>query len=57
LKEELKVFGTAQQPGPIVQLAKDANDLWLQAGAIKKPVDPKDVIDWSIVDELRKMEK
>jgi NitT/TauT family transport system substrate-binding protein len=53
LQEELKVFGTAQQPGPIVQLTKDANDLWMQAGAIKKPVEPKDVIDWSIVDMLR----
>jgi NitT/TauT family transport system substrate-binding protein len=57
LNEELRVFGTAQQPGLIVQLAKDANDLWLQSGAIKKPVDPKDVIDWSIVDELRRSPK
>jgi NitT/TauT family transport system substrate-binding protein len=54
LKEELRVFGTAQQPGPIVQLAKDANDLWLQSGAIKKAVDPKEVIDWSVVEQLRK---
>jgi NitT/TauT family transport system substrate-binding protein len=57
LNEELKVFGTAQQPGPIVQLAMDANEVWLQAGAIKQPVDPKQVIDWSIVDELRKTVK
>ncbi|MGB9179549.1 MAG: aliphatic sulfonate ABC transporter substrate-binding protein [Pyrinomonadaceae bacterium] len=57
LNEELKTFGTAQQPGPIVQLAKDANEVWLQAGAIKKAVDPKDVIDWTVVDELRKTEK
>jgi NitT/TauT family transport system substrate-binding protein len=57
LKEELKVFGTAQQPGPIVQLTKDANDVWLQAGAIKKAVDAKDVIDWSIVDMLRSTAK
>jgi NitT/TauT family transport system substrate-binding protein len=57
LKEELRTFGTADNPGPIVQLAKDANDLWLKSGAIKKPVEPKDVIDWTIVDELRKTEK
>ena len=57
LKEELTTFGTADNPGPIVQLAKDANDLWLKSGAIKKPVEPKDVIDWTIVDELRKREK
>lgn len=57
LKEELTTFGTAQAPGPIVQLARDASELWLKAGAIKKPVEPKDVIDWAIVDELRKTEK
>lgn len=54
LPEELKTFGTPQQPGPIVQLARDANELWLQAGAIKQAVDPKDVIDWSVVNDLRK---
>lgn len=57
LDEELKTFGTAQQPGLIVQLAKDASNLWLQAGAIKKTVDPKDVIDWTVVDKLRMKEK
>jgi NitT/TauT family transport system substrate-binding protein len=57
LKEELKVFGTTQQPGPIVQLTKDANEVWLQAGAIKKAVEVKDVIDWSIVDMLRNTAK
>lgn len=57
LAEELRTFGTADQPGPIVQLAKDANEVWLQAGAIKQPVDPRQVIDWSIVDELRKTER
>ncbi|HJQ25460.1 MAG TPA: ABC transporter substrate-binding protein [Blastocatellia bacterium] len=54
LKEELSTFGTPQAPGPIVQLAKDASDLWLKVGAIKSPVEPKDVIDWTIVDALRK---
>jgi NitT/TauT family transport system substrate-binding protein len=54
LQEELKTFGTAQQPGPIVQLAKDANELWLQAGAIKQAVEPTDVINWTVIDELRK---
>lgn len=57
LQEELKTFGTGQQPGPIVQLAKDANEMWLKAGAIKKPVDPTEVIDWTVVDELRKTGK
>lgn len=57
LKEELSTFGTVEAPGPIVQLAKDANELWLKAGAIKNPVEPKNVIDWTVVDELRKSEK
>ncbi|HEV7892050.1 MAG TPA: ABC transporter substrate-binding protein [Pyrinomonadaceae bacterium] len=54
LTEELRTFGTAESPGPVVQLARDANEVWLQAGAIKQPVDPRQVIDWTIVDELRK---
>jgi NitT/TauT family transport system substrate-binding protein len=53
LQEELNTFGTAQKPGPVVQLAKDANSIWLTAGAIKKNVDPNDVINWTVVDELR----
>jgi hypothetical protein len=53
LQEELNTFGTAQKPGPVVQLAKDANSIWLTAGAIKKNVDPHDVINWTVVDELR----
>lgn len=57
LAEELNTFGTADHPGPIMQLAKDANEVWLQAGAIKQPVDPRQVIDWSVVDELRKVGK
>jgi len=57
LDEELATFGTPQKPGPILQLANEANRLWLQAGAIKKAVDPNDVINWSIVDELRMKEK
>lgn len=52
-EEDLKTFGTAAQPGPIAQLARDASALWLQVGAIKKAVEPSDVIDWSIVDQLR----
>jgi NitT/TauT family transport system substrate-binding protein len=54
LDEELKTFGTATQPGPIAQLAKDASALWLQTGAIKKTVEPIEVIDWSIADALRR---
>jgi NitT/TauT family transport system substrate-binding protein len=52
LKETKKTFGTASHPGSIVQLAKDASRLWLNAGAIKQPVDPMDVVDWTIVDRL-----
>jgi NitT/TauT family transport system substrate-binding protein len=57
LQEELRTFGTAHQPGPIVQLAKDANNVWLEAGAIKKAVEPTEVINWTVVDELRRTEK
>jgi NitT/TauT family transport system substrate-binding protein len=57
LQEELNTFGSASRPGPVVQLAKDANTIWLSSGAIKKAVDPSDVINWSIVDQLRHMEK
>jgi len=52
LQETNKTFGTHSNPGPIVQLAKDASRIWLMAGAIQKPVDPADVIDWTIVEKL-----
>jgi NitT/TauT family transport system substrate-binding protein len=52
LAETRKTFGTAGKPGPIYQLAKDASKLWLEAGAIKKPVQPEDVIDWTIVERF-----
>jgi NitT/TauT family transport system substrate-binding protein len=52
-EEDLKTFGTAAQPGPIAQLARDASTLWLKVRAIKKPVDPIEVIDWSVTDQLR----
>lgn len=54
LNEELSTFGTAQNPGMIAQLTKDASRLWLQSGATQKAVEPADVISWQIVDELRK---
>jgi NitT/TauT family transport system substrate-binding protein len=57
LQEELSTFGTAQNPGPIAQLAKDASRLWLQSGAIQKAVEPADVISWDVVSELRKTRK
>src|SRR5205085_4539867 len=53
LQEELNTFGTFSKPGVVVQLAKDANDIWLKSGAIKKSVDPNDVINWTVVDKLR----
>jgi len=57
LAEELKTFGTRENPGAILQIANQANALWLEAGAIQKAVDPYSVVDWTIVDELRKAEK
>lgn len=51
--EMLKTFGTREQPGPIRQLAEDANKLWMKAGVIEKPVRPEDVIDWTIVERVR----
>jgi NitT/TauT family transport system substrate-binding protein len=52
LAETKKTFGTAAAPGPIYQLAKDANQLWLEAGVTKKSVTPEAVIDRTIVDKL-----
>lgn len=52
LEETKKTFGTPSAPGPIVQLARDASRIWLMAGAIRRPVDPADVIDWAIVNKL-----
>lgn len=52
LAETQRTFGTKANPGPIVQLAKDASRIWLMSGAIQKPVDPADVIDWTIVEKL-----
>lgn len=52
LEETKKTFGTASKPGPIYELAKDASNLWLNAGAIKKPVAPEDVISWTIMERF-----
>jgi NitT/TauT family transport system substrate-binding protein len=52
LEETKKTFGTKSEPGPIYQLAKDADALWLEAGAIKKAVPAESVIDRTIVDKL-----
>ncbi len=55
-EENRKTFGTASSPGPVYQLAVDASDLWLEAGAIEGSVNPRDVIDWSIQEALGKGE-
>jgi NitT/TauT family transport system substrate-binding protein len=54
IKETLKVFGTSEKPGDIIQLARDASKIWNEAGVINKKVKPEDVIDWTIVNMLKK---
>jgi len=49
LKETIKIFGTPEEPGSIYKLVKDASKIWQEAGVIKKPVKPEDVIDWTVV--------
>ncbi len=53
LSETLHTFGTPADPGPIAQLAQDASDLWLQVGAIRSAVEPREVVDWSVVQMLQ----
>jgi NitT/TauT family transport system substrate-binding protein len=52
LAETKKTFGTTSAPGPAYQLAKDASQLWLDAGVIKKPVSPETAIDRTVIDRL-----
>jgi len=52
--ETLKIFGTSQEPGSIFLLAKDIDKLWREAGVTSKSVSPQDVVDWTIVNELKK---
>ena len=56
LADTERTFGTVDKPGPIRQLALDASALWMQSGVIKRPVPPDEVIDWSIVERLRRGE-
>jgi NitT/TauT family transport system substrate-binding protein len=56
LDDTQRTFGTASNPGPIRQLALDASELWMASGVIKRPVAPNDVIDWTIVNQLRRHE-
>jgi NitT/TauT family transport system substrate-binding protein len=53
LKETLKIFGTPEKPGSIHKLAEDASKIWIEAGVIKKPVAPKDAIDWTVVNHFK----
>jgi NitT/TauT family transport system substrate-binding protein len=52
LAETKNTFGTKDKPGPAYQLARDVDELWRQAGVIKKSIAPEAVIDRSIVDRL-----
>ena len=52
LKANREMFGTSKEPGPIHKLAKEASDIWLGVGAIKKPVPPEEVIDWRVIEGL-----
>jgi NitT/TauT family transport system substrate-binding protein len=52
LQENVRTFGTREHPGPAYQLATDASELWQEAGVIKAPVKPEDVIDWTILEKL-----
>lgn len=54
LKETFEIFGTAEKPGSIYKLAVDASKIWMDAGVITREVNPKDVIDWTVVDLLKK---
>lgn len=56
LPDTLETFGTASQPGPVLQLAVDASELWMASKVIDTPVAPEDVIDWTVVDKLRRPE-
>jgi hypothetical protein len=54
LEETLNIFGTPGKPGSIYQLALDGAKIWRNAGVIDKEVNPKDVIDWTVVNQLKK---
>jgi NitT/TauT family transport system substrate-binding protein len=49
LKETLEIFGRDNKPGSIYRLAEEVSKVWLDAGIIKTPVNPKNVIDWTII--------
>jgi len=53
LADTLETFGTEENPGPVVQLAEDASELWLAAGVIERPVAPSEVVSWSVIKRLR----
>ncbi len=54
LKETFEIFGTPEKPGSIYKLAVDASKIWINAGVIKKEVLPKDAVDWTIINMLKK---
>jgi NitT/TauT family transport system substrate-binding protein len=53
LEETLRIFGTEEKPGSIYKLAQDGNEIWWDAGVIDKKVNPKDVIDWTIINKFK----
>jgi len=53
LKETFEIFGTPEKPGSIYKLAQDASKIWIEARVITREANPKDVIDWTIVNLLK----
>lgn len=48
-KENVAYFGSPEKPGLLYQVSKRASDFWLELNYIKRPVDPKRVIDGSFL--------
>ena len=51
LERNRQYFGTAAAPGPIFSVAWRASQLWMEAGAISRPVDPNSIISTKFVTE------
>jgi NitT/TauT family transport system substrate-binding protein len=49
LKRNREYFGTPGKPGPIIQVASRASQIWEQAGVIARPVNPEDIITTDFV--------
>ena len=51
LERNRQYFGTAAAPGPIFSVASRASQLWMEAGAISRPVEPNSIISTKFVTE------